>query len=131
MCHESIPFFAWAFDNHFAGAAQLKYQRCIKIVRKLLCRFLRPWSDCCVKCRDMADLILMLSPYQWALAVLVALCAGLIKGLIGFANNFYYGAEFRRDAQFGLGCDDITDSSHESVSGISHRNSCGRSIDHS
>ena len=47
------------------------------------------------------------------------------------ANNFYYGAEFRRDAQFGLGCDDITDSSHESVSGISHRNSCGRSIDHS
>ena len=33
----------------------------------------------------MADLILMLSPYQWALAVLVALCAGLIKGLIGFA----------------------------------------------
>lgn len=33
----------------------------------------------------MADLILMLSPQQWALAVMVAVCAGLIKGMIGFA----------------------------------------------
>jgi uncharacterized membrane protein YfcA len=91
MCHESHPFPDLVPFIHYAGAAQLLCFLSQAFDRKLRVDFLHRSTSAMVSrpnamIRGTMDVFFDIGPYWgWALACIVAVCAGMVKGVVGFA----------------------------------------------